>query len=163
MIEKGRDSVSVGPPALLRPLHVEAQPYPGTPTDVQAQLTALLATVSGISVVTDRVFPGRFMHISELCRMGAVIEQRGDNVLIHGGRRLSGASVMASDLRASAALVIAALSAEGETTIRRVYHLDRGYEFLDRKLNDLGASILRLKDTSEETLRVPVDAPARAA
>ena len=130
-------------------------PYPGIPTDVQAQLTALMTTARGTSVVTDTVFPDRFMHVSELCRMGATIERRGDSAVIHGGSRLTGASVMASDLRASAALLIAALGAEGETTIRRVYHLDRGYERLDLKLSSLGARIQRIKDTPEAQTHVP--------
>lgn len=140
-----------------RPVSFTAVPFPGIPTDVQAQLTALLTSARGASFVTDTVFPDRFMHVSELCRMGASIERRGDSAVIHGGRRLTGASVMASDLRASAALMIAALGAEGETTIRRVYHLDRGYERLDLKLSSLGAHVQRLKDAPEGQ---PVDLPA---
>jgi len=133
----------------FHPISFSAAPFPGIPTDVQAQLTALFTSGQGTSTVTDTVFPDRFMHVSELCRMGASIERRGDSAVIHGGLRLTGASVMASDLRASAALVIAALGAEGESTIRRVYHLDRGYERLDLKLMALGAQIRRLQDTPE--------------
>ncbi|HVJ69443.1 MAG TPA: UDP-N-acetylglucosamine 1-carboxyvinyltransferase [Caulifigura sp.] len=138
-----------------RAVSFTAVPFPGIPTDVQAQLTALLTSARGASVVTDTVFPDRFMHVSELCRMGASIERRGDSAVIHGGRRLTGASVMASDLRASAALLIAALGAEGESTIRRVYHLDRGYERLDLKLSSLGAQIQRVKDAPEVQPRDP--------
>jgi UDP-N-acetylglucosamine 1-carboxyvinyltransferase len=133
----------------LKPLEFVATPYPGIPTDVQAQLTALLTGAAGTSVVTDAVFASRFMHVSELCRMGARIEHRGDSAVIHGGCRLTGASVMASDLRASAALVIAALTAEGESTVRRVYHLDRGYERLDLKVRALGAQVERLQDAPD--------------
>jgi UDP-N-acetylglucosamine 1-carboxyvinyltransferase len=133
----------------LLPLDVTALPYPGVPTDVQAQLTALLSLARGISVVTDKVFPDRFLHIPELCRMGAVIRREGASGIISGVPRLSGACVMASDLRASAALLLAALAADGDSVIRRVYHLDRGYEGLERKLTALGADIRRVVDAPE--------------
>ena len=133
----------------LRPANCIAQPYPGIPTDVQAQLMALLVSVQGVSVVTDQVFPDRFMHTSELIRMGASIHREGEVAIIDGGGRLSGADVMASDLRASAALVLAALGINETTVIRRIYHLDRGYDRLDEKLNRLGASIQRLEDCPE--------------
>ncbi len=120
-----------------------ALPYPGFPTDLQAQMTALLSVAEGTSVLTERVFPDRFIHTAELGRMGARIAREGDSVSIQGVRRLEGAEVMASDLRASAALVIAALAAEGETVIRRIYHLDRGYERFEQKLRSLGADIRR--------------------
>jgi len=123
-----------------------ALPYPGIPTDVQAQLMALLAVTPGMSVVTDRVFPDRFMHAAELARMGARIRREGPTAVIQGVERLSGANVMASDLRASAALVLAALAAEGDSVIRRIYHLDRGYDSLERKLNALGGRVRRLED-----------------
>jgi len=123
-----------------------ALPYPGLPTDVQAQFMALLASSGRLSVVTDKVFPDRFMHVAELVRMGACIRREGGTAIIHGAGSLSGACVMASDLRASAALVLAALAAEGDSVIRRIYHLDRGYHDLDRKLNSLGADIRRLVD-----------------
>ncbi len=129
-----------------RPVDVTALPYPGVPTDVQAQLTALLALSEGISVVTDKVFPDRFMHIPELMRLGANIRREGASAIISGTNRLSGTCVMASDLRASAALLLAALAAEGESVIRRVYHLDRGYEHLERKLNAVGGDIQRVAD-----------------
>ncbi len=130
----------------LRPVNCLALPYPGFPTDVQAQLTALLCLVPGQSVVTDKVFPNRFMHVSELLRMGADIRRDGDSAVITGVDRLSGANVMASDLRASAALVLAALATAGETHIHRIYHLDRGYEQLEIKLRSLGASVERRPD-----------------
>ncbi len=133
----------------LRPCDITALPYPGIPTDVQAQLTALLTQAEGISVVNDKVFPDRFLHIPELCRLGANVRREGASGIIAGGKPLSGACVMASDLRASAALLLAALAAEGDSVIRRIYHLDRGYEQLERKLNVLGAEIRRVSDTPE--------------
>ena len=132
----------------LWPADCIALPYPGVPTDVQAQLTALLARADGISVITDKVFPDRFLHAPELVRMGARVRREGASAIISGVPRLSGACVMASDLRASAALVLAALAAEGPSVIRRIYHLDRGYEGLDQKLNALGALIARRTDES---------------
>ena len=128
-------------------------PYPGLPTDVQAQLMALLTTVPGISIITDKVFPDRFMHAAELARMGASIRREGPSAIISGVPELSGASVMASDLRASAALVLAALAAKGDSVIHRIYHLDRGYDRLEHKLNDLGAGIVRAQD-------IPLNMPA---
>lgn len=136
-------------PDRLKSLDITALPYPGIPTDVQAQFTALLSIAEGISVVTDKVFPDRFMHIPELMRMGANVRREGASSIISGIPTLSGACVMASDLRASAALLLAALAADGESVIRRVYHLDRGYERLERKLNQLGADITRAADTPE--------------
>jgi UDP-N-acetylglucosamine 1-carboxyvinyltransferase len=129
----------------LKSLHLKTQPYPGFPTDMQAQMCALLATAPGESSVTESIFPQRFMHISELKRMGAAIELDGATAKIRGVDSLSGAPVMASDLRASAALVLAGLLAEGKTEINRVYHIDRGYEMLDDKLGELGAHIERVK------------------
>lgn len=137
------NQLSVHAVAGLSPVNVTALPYPGIPTDLQAQLTALLCTVPGTSRVRDLVFPDRFMHCAELNRMGAQICHLGDHAEINGVSRLQGANVMASDLRASAALVLAALAAEGETIVHRVYHLDRGYEALELKLNSLGANIIR--------------------
>lgn len=124
-------------------------PYPGLPTDVQAQLMALLSIVPGISIITDKVFPDRFMHAAELVRMGARIRREGPSAIISGVPAMSGASVMASDLRASAALVLAALAAHGTSVVRRIYHLDRGYDRLEIKLNDLGAGIERVEDTPQ--------------
>ena len=143
-----------------RPVDVTALPYPGVPTDVQAQLTALFSLADGISVVTDKVFPDRFMHIPELMRLGASIRREGASAIISGTSQLSGACVMASDLRASAALLLAALAADGESVIRRIYHLDRGYERLERKLNQVGADIRRVVDDPDNmpgSLQLSVD------
>ena len=125
---------------------VVALPYPGVPTDMQAQISALLSTANGISVVTDKVFPDRFMHVAELLRMGANIRKEGPTAIVTGVKRLVGAPVMASDLRASAALVLAGLIARGTTTVQRVYHIDRGYEDIELKLRSLGAEIERVSD-----------------
>jgi len=121
------------------------EPYPGFPTDMQAQMCALLAKTPGISVITETIFPQRYMHVSEMKRMGADISLNGPTAIIKGVERMSGAPVMASDLRASAALVLAGLHSEGVTEVNRVYHIDRGYELIDEKLNGLGANIERLK------------------
>ncbi len=129
----------------IRPVDVTTLPYPGFPTDMQAQMTALMSMAEGISVITEKVFPRRFLHISELIRMGCQVYLEGSSAIINGINRLSGAQVMASDLRASAALVLAGLVAEGQTVISRVYHLDRGYERMEEKLAGLGANIKRVK------------------
>jgi len=121
-------------------------PFPGIPTDMQAQLMALLSTAEGTSVITEKVFPDRFMHIAELNRMGAHIRKEGSTAIVEGVAALSGAPVMASDLRASAALVIAGLAARGQTEVHRAYHLDRGYEHIEKKLSHLGARIWRESD-----------------
>jgi len=128
-----------------KPLELTTEPYPGFPTDMQAQMCALLAKTSGISVITETIFPQRYMHVSELKRMGADISLNGPTAIIKGVERLSGAPVMASDLRASAALVLAGLQADGVTEVNRVYHIDRGYKLIDEKLNGLGAKIERVK------------------
>lgn len=127
----------------IKPVHVTTLPYPGFPTDMQAQMMSLLAISDGISVITEKIYPERFIHISELGRMGARIILEGPNAVIRGIERLKGAPVMASDLRASAGLVLAGLVAKGKTEIRRVYHLDRGYERLEEKLSGVGARIRR--------------------
>jgi len=124
---------------------IRTEPYPGFPTDMQAQFTALLATVPGLSVITETIFPQRFMHVPELARMGAWITMEGPTAIIKGVERLSAAPVMASDLRASAALVLAGLMAEGSTEVNRLYHIDRGYEHIDHKLAMLGAKMERVK------------------
>lgn len=145
LIETEATKITLKPNGARRPLKLDALPYPGFPTDMQAQMCALLATTDGISVVTDNVFPQRFMHVAELKRMGANIELQGPTAIIHGVASLGGAPVMASDLRASAALVLAGLQADGITEVNRVYHIDRGYESIDEKLNGLGAEIERVK------------------
>ena len=124
-------------------LRVVTAPFPGYPTDMQAQIMALLAVAEGSSVVTERVFENRFMHVPELQRMGADIALAGRSAHLRGVARLMGAPVMATDLRASAGLIVAALAAEGETTVHRVYHIDRGYERIEEKLRGLGAVIRR--------------------
>jgi UDP-N-acetylglucosamine 1-carboxyvinyltransferase len=143
-IELGRSHITVTAGGRPRPLDITARPYPGVPTDLQAQWTALLSLAPGRSTVRDTVFGHRFLHVAELNRMGARIELRDSSAIITGVQRLSGASVTASDLRASAALVLAALAAEGPSTIHCVHHLDRGYQRLDQKLCRLGAQIQRV-------------------
>ncbi len=139
------NSVTVSSNGASKPLEISTQPYPGFPTDMQAQMCALLSTTEGISVVTENIFPQRYMHLAEMKRMGARVQIEGPTAVIQGVEKLLGAPVMASDLRASAALVLAGLKAEGTTEISRVYHIDRGYEHLDEKLRELGAHIERVK------------------
>ena len=128
------------------PANIITEPYPGYPTDMQAQMTALFATTPGTSTVVDTIFPQRFMHCAELKRMGADIQVSDGKAVIKGVKQLSAAPVMASDLRASAALVLAALTAKGSTEILRLYHIDRGYEHIDEKLAALGANVERVRD-----------------
>jgi UDP-N-acetylglucosamine 1-carboxyvinyltransferase len=144
-LSRSNGAVTIRPNGAVRSVDLRTEPYPGFPTDMQAQMCALLATAKGDSQVTENIFPQRFMHVSELKRMGAVIELDGATANIRGVNGLSGAPVMASDLRASAALVLAGLQAEGQTEINRVYHIDRGYELIDEKLGSLGAHIERVK------------------
>jgi UDP-N-acetylglucosamine 1-carboxyvinyltransferase len=127
----------------LRPVDVTTLPYPGFPTDLQAQMMSLMCITPGICVITEKVYPDRFMHVSELNRLGSKIMLEGSSAIVSGVKRLSGADVMASDLRASAALVLAGLVAEDRTDIYRVYHLDRGYEKIEEKLSGLGVKIYR--------------------
>lgn len=131
----------------LKSADVTTLPYSGFPTDVQAQMMALMTLSPGISIITERIFESRFMHVSELARLGADIEIEGPSAIVKGGKPLSGAPVMASDLRASAALVIAGLAAKGTTQVNRVYHIDRGYENIDGKLRQLGARIQRIEES----------------
>jgi UDP-N-acetylglucosamine 1-carboxyvinyltransferase len=131
----------------LKPVDITTLPYSGFPTDVQAQMMALMTLTPGISIITERIFESRFMHVSELARLGADIEIEGPSAIVKGGKPLSGAPVMASDLRASAALVIAGLAARGTTQVNRVYHIDRGYENIDGKLRQLGARIERIEES----------------
>ncbi|HEY6166591.1 MAG TPA: UDP-N-acetylglucosamine 1-carboxyvinyltransferase [Verrucomicrobiae bacterium] len=128
----------------LKPVDITTLPYPGFPTDAQAQMMVLMALTPGISIITERIFEARFMHVPELGRLGAEVSIEGPSAIIKGGRPLSGAPVMASDLRASAALVIAGLVAKGATQVNRIYHLDRGYEKIDEKLRALGARVERI-------------------
>jgi UDP-N-acetylglucosamine 1-carboxyvinyltransferase len=140
-------SISISPNGEAKALELTTEPYPGFPSDMQAQMCALLSTTDGISVVTENIFPQRYMHVAELKRMGAQMQMEGPTAVIQGVDRLFGAPVMASDLRASAALVLAGLKADGITEVSRVYHIDRGYERLDEKLSELGAHIERVKET----------------
>jgi UDP-N-acetylglucosamine 1-carboxyvinyltransferase len=144
-IEMSDNSITVSPNGVAKPLELATEPYPGFPTDMQAQMCALLSTTGGISVITENIFPQRYMHVAELKRMGAHVDLEGPTAVIQGVDRLFGAPVMASDLRASAALVLAGLKADGVTEVSRVYHIDRGYEHLDEKLSELGAHIERVK------------------
>ncbi|NQY32721.1 MAG: UDP-N-acetylglucosamine 1-carboxyvinyltransferase, partial [Coraliomargarita sp.] len=147
-MELGEDYIHVKPyKGSLKPVDVITLPHPGYPTDLQAQLGALMTQTEGLSIITERIYPNRFMHVPELQRMGADISIEGPSAIIKGASKLSGAPVMASDLRASAALILAAFAAEGDTWIQRIYHLDRGYERFEHKLATLGAKIERLKDS----------------
>ena len=130
--------------ASLKPVNVTTAPYPGFPTDLQAQLMALMCRADGVSQIRETIFENRFMHVQELARLGAKIRLDGDTAIVEGVPKLTGAPVMATDLRASVSLVIAALAAEGETMVNRVYHLDRGFEALEQKLSACGADIERL-------------------
>jgi len=156
VVVTGEDkSLKVIAPAKFSSTDLVTLPYPGIPTDLQAQFTALLSLADGISVVTEKIFPDRFMHIAELNRLGANIRKEGPHAIITGASELSGAPVMASDLRASAALILAGLVARGKTIVNRVYHLDRGYERIEEKLSSLGAQISRIEDergSSEEVI-----------
>ena len=138
-------TVTVSPNGAAKPVEIATEAYPGFPTDMQAQMCALLSTTRGESSITENIFPQRYMHVAELKRMGAHMELEGATARIEGVDQLLGAPVMASDLRASAALVLAGLKAEGVTEVSRVYHIDRGYEHLDEKLSELGAEIERVK------------------
>lgn len=146
VVNKTADSVRIRRNGLLKPVEVTTLPYPGFPTDLQAQMMALETITPGISVITEKIYPDRFIHVSELNRMGSKIFLEGSSAIVHGVKHLSGAPVMASDLRASAALVLAGLAAEGKTEVHRVYHLDRGYEQIEQKLSGLGAVVGREKE-----------------
>jgi UDP-N-acetylglucosamine 1-carboxyvinyltransferase len=130
----------------IRPTDITTQPYPGFPTDLQAQFMALLSLAEGNSIIIEKIFPDRFMHVAELSRMAADLRKEGSTVIVCGVKKLIAAPVMASDLRASAALVLAGLAAEGTTTVNRVYHIDRGYEKIEERLNPVGAKIRRESD-----------------
>ena len=144
----GRDWIANVPTAdgVLRAVDVTTLPYPGFPTDLQAQFMALMARARGVSVITEKVYPERFMHASELVRLGARIRREGPSAIVEGTEMLIGAPVMASDLRASAGLVLAGLAARGHTDVRRVYHIDRGYERIEQKLTRIGADVERIKE-----------------
>jgi len=143
-VAREAEAVVVTGPARPQAVNVVTQPFPGFPTDMQAQMIAVSTMAAGTSVIEDSIYLDRFTHVPELARMGAQIELRNNVAVVKGVERLSGAQVMATDLRASACLVIAALAAEGETLVDRIYHLDRGYEALEKKLGALGARIERV-------------------
>ena len=143
IVEDG-DAIIVSRESDIIPFDIATQPYPGFPTDMQAQIMALLSLANGSSIITENIFENRFMHIPELVRMGANITQEGPTAIIKGVKKLKGAPVMATDLRASVSLVLAGLAAQGETVISRIYHLDRGYEDLVQKLTNCGADIDRV-------------------
>jgi UDP-N-acetylglucosamine 1-carboxyvinyltransferase len=157
-----RCSVRVTSDRVLRPTIITTQPHPGFPTDLQAQFMALLSIAEGNSIVTEKIYTERFLHVAELSRMGAQVYRQGSTAVISGVRQLHGAPVMASDLRASACLVLAGLAAQGETVISRVYHLDRGYSNMERVLAALGAQIERCRETKAEPAEdaVPAIIPA---
>ncbi len=144
-VQTEKERVHITAPGRLRGTDLRTLPYPGFPTDMQAQMVALMTLAEGTSVVTETVFESRFMHVEELRRMGASIRVEGNRLIVTGRSSLTGAPVMASDLRASAGLILAGLAAEGVTEVQRVYHLDRGYERLEEKLRALGATIERRK------------------
>src|SRR5216117_3362312 len=146
-VERRGSALTVKRGGQLKPVDITTLPYAGFPTDVQAQMMVLMTLTPGISIITERIFESRFMHVAELARLGADISIEGPSAIVKGGRPLSGAPVMASDLRASAALVIAGLAAKGTTHVNRIYHLDRGYEKIDHKLAGLGARIERVEET----------------
>jgi UDP-N-acetylglucosamine 1-carboxyvinyltransferase len=142
-----KDGILVKPTSKkFKPFDIVTLPYPGFPTDAQAQFMTLMSITEGISVITEKIYPDRFMHVAELNRMGAQIKKEGPYAVVHGIKCLSAAPVMASDLRASAGLVLAGLVAHGKTEVSRIYHLDRGYEQLDFKLKKLGAKIERVRE-----------------
>jgi UDP-N-acetylglucosamine 1-carboxyvinyltransferase len=144
-IEQGEDWLAVKSNGGLKSVSMRTAPYPAFPTDMQAQFMALNTVAYGTSVITETVFENRFMHVQELRRLGADVEVEGNTAVVKGVRGLSGANVMATDLRASACLVVAGLVAEGETLVDRIYHLDRGYECIEEKLSQLGARIRRVR------------------
>ena len=139
-----KDSITVRSNKKLNSVNITTAPYPGFPTDMQAQFMALNTFANGVGEITENIFENRFMHVQELRRMGAVIDIKHNTAIIKGGDFLEGTKVMATDLRASAGLVLAALVAKGDTQIDRIYHLDRGYEKLEEKFNQLGANIKRI-------------------
>jgi len=143
-IDSGDDFIKLSMKHKPKPVNIETAPFPGFPTDMQAQFSVLNAIADGESFINETVFENRFMHVQELNRMGCDILISGNNANITGVSKLSGAPVMATDLRASASLILAGLCAEGETIVDRIYHIDRGYERIEEKLNYLGANITRL-------------------
>jgi len=145
-LEEGEDSIRVIRSGSLKSVDLKTMPYPGFATDLQAQMMALMTLTDGLSVIHENIFENRFMHVAELKRMGANITVDASVATVKGVKSLTSAEVMATDLRASASLIVAALAAEGTSTVHRIYHLDRGYDRIEEKLNALGASIERVDE-----------------
>jgi UDP-N-acetylglucosamine 1-carboxyvinyltransferase len=145
VIEEEPDGLRVKKNGPLKSVDVKTVPYPGFPTDMQAQFMALMCIANGSSVISESIFENRFIHVSELQRMGAVIKVNGNTAVVQGGTPLTGAPVMATDLRASASLILTGLAAEGTTEISRIYHIDRGYETIEKKFAQLGAKLWRVQ------------------
>jgi UDP-N-acetylglucosamine 1-carboxyvinyltransferase len=143
-IDAGPDAIALAMPERARAVNLRTAPYPGFATDMQAQMMAVNCVAAGTGVITETIFENRFMHLNELTRLGADVRIEGNTAIIRGVPKMTGAPIMATDLRASASLVLAGLVAEGETTVDRVYHIDRGYENIEEKLGGLGARIRRL-------------------
>jgi UDP-N-acetylglucosamine 1-carboxyvinyltransferase len=149
-VQEGEDSLIVFGDGKIKPIDIITNPYPGFPTDMQAQVMTLICLADGASAITETIFENRFMHVAELRRMGAEVTLKGNHALVKGVDSLEGARVMATDLRASASLIIAGLAAQGQTVVSRIYHIDRGYERIETKLSALGATISRMPE--EETI-----------
>jgi UDP-N-acetylglucosamine 1-carboxyvinyltransferase len=145
VLRADRDGIRVQRNGRIKSVDVTTLPYPGFATDLQAQMMVLMSVADGVSIITETIFENRFMHAQELDRMGAQIQLEGNRAVVRGARELSGAPVMATDLRASISLILAGLVASGSTEVSRVYHLDRGYEHIEEKLLNLGAQIERVK------------------
>lgn len=148
VIECGEDYIRIRHKGVIKPVNISTQPYPGFATDLQAQFMSFMTLSDGVSIISENIFENRFMHAPELCRMGANIIINGNNAIVQGVKELAGAEVMASDLRASVSLIISGLCAHGETKVHRVYHLDRGYQSLEKKLMQCGADIVRVTGDS---------------
>ncbi|MDQ6995232.1 MAG: UDP-N-acetylglucosamine 1-carboxyvinyltransferase, partial [Mariprofundaceae bacterium] len=155
IVETGDDWIRCAAPKRLKAVDISTMPHPGFPTDLQAQFMALMCLSDGSSTIRETIFENRFMHVQELARMGANIHLDGHVAVVHGTSSISGAEVMATDLRASASLVLAGLAAQGETHISRVYHIDRGYERIEEKMRKIGAHIERC--TTRESRMPQVD------
>jgi UDP-N-acetylglucosamine 1-carboxyvinyltransferase len=154
-IEEGPDNLRVRAPRTMRPSNVTTLPHPGFPTDMQAQYMVMMTLAQGVSLITESIFENRYMHVAELQRMGANIRVDGRTALVTGHTRLSGAQVIATDLRASACLVLCGLAATGETVVDRIYHLDRGYYRIDEKLRGIGADIERVESHTRRATDIP--------
>ncbi|HET8647378.1 MAG TPA: UDP-N-acetylglucosamine 1-carboxyvinyltransferase, partial [Vicinamibacteria bacterium] len=162
-IEEGPNNLRVRAPRTMKAADVTTEPHPGFPTDMQAQYMALMTQAAGTSRITETIFENRYMHVAELQRMGANIRVEGRTAVVTGHARLTGAQVMATDLRASACLVLAGLAAAGETVVDRIYHLDRGYYRIDEKLRGIGADIERVESHTRRATDIPEMPEAESA